>query len=388
MGTRMSSVEASDTGIWFVYRSLYEGLAGKRVRRLPDATVLGWFQRMWASTAAVVDIDDEWEAHQWVAERIAAEPGGEVCGLDSVFVEAHDHGIPPPATWQELGAVLTEHLYVEHEVRVDEHSMRASTDDDTIYLAYYCFDDTLAYARPDRAAWLLHQTWELPSDIGPGEPFQPVVPVRPLLPAGDGEGATYVVLPVDDDVLWYERRRPWVLPGVRLPKLAGWLRLVAPAVTEIRGQAFNPLTGTGDLHPHRFEGWPEPLLLLRALVAPGEERLAPALERWNYWPEYFSLVDDYARAELGWALEEHGVAHARALERLHRGGPLWWQDGGRDPSASRIRETEHLIQMAMHTTEYLGYRWWVLFDDLWADAHPDLARGMLRAASSWDPFAP
>jgi Cyclic nucleotide-binding domain len=211
-----------------------------------DTTVLGWFQRMWASTAAVVDIDDEWEAHQWVAERIAAELGDEVYGLDSVFVEAHDHGIPPPATWQELGAVLTEHLYVEHEVRVDEHSVRASTDDDTIYLAYYCFDDTLAYARPDRAAWLLHQTWELPSDTGPGEPFQPVVPVRPLLPAGDGEGATYVVLPVDDDVLWYERRRPWVLPGVRLPQLAGWLRLVAPAVTEIRGRWEGAAVGLRD----------------------------------------------------------------------------------------------------------------------------------------------
>jgi hypothetical protein len=42
----------------------------------------------------------------------------------------------------------------------------------------------------------------------------------------------------------------------------------------------------------------------------------------------------------------------------------------------------------MHITEYLGYRSWVLFDDVWAATHPDLARGMLRAASSWDPFTP
>jgi hypothetical protein len=384
----MSGYAASDAGIWFVYRSLYEGLAGKRIRRLPDPTVLGWFQRMWAATAAVAGIDDEWDAYQFVRQQISAELGGEVYGLDSVFVQARDRDLHRPVSWEDLCFLLETALYVEHEVRVDEHSVRASTDDDTIYLAYYFFDDILANARRDRVAWLLHDSWELPASSRPGEPFQAGVPVRPLLPAAHGEGATYVVLPVDDDVLWHERRRPWVLAGVRLPQLAAWLRAVTPAVTEIKGQRYSPQTGTGDLHPHRFEGWPEPLLLLRVLVAPGEQRLAPALERCNQWPEYFSLVDDYARAELGWAVEGHGEAHARALERLHRGGPLWWQGQGRDPSASRIRESEHLVQMAMHVTEYLGYRSWVLFDDLWAGAHPDLARGMLRAASSWDPFAP
>lgn len=50
----MSGVTASaPKGGWFVYRSMYEGLAGKRVRRLPDATVVAWFQRMWAVAAAV-----------------------------------------------------------------------------------------------------------------------------------------------------------------------------------------------------------------------------------------------------------------------------------------------------------------------------------------------
>jgi len=29
-----------------------------------------------------------------------------------------------------------------------------------------------------------------------------------------------------------------------------------------------------------------------------------------------------------------------------------------------------------------------MFDDLWTGAHPELARGMLRAASTWDPFQP
>ncbi len=134
-------------------------------------------------------------------------------------------------------------------------------------------------------------------------------------------------------------------------------------------------------------GWPE-ALLLRVLVAPGEAQLAPVLERCNYWPDYFSEEDDYIGPERRWLLDAHGPIHARAMDRLRQDGPLWNQDRRRDPSASRIREREHLAQLAMHVTQYLGYRSWVLFDDLWAAAHPDLARGMVRAASGWDPFAP
>jgi hypothetical protein len=321
-----------------------------------------------------------------IAERLTAQQIPPPSGHDQV---RNPHRLGLAWSKSAVRAILQNPRYTGSQVwnrqRRDEVLL---DDDDTIYLAYYFFDDTLANGRRDRVAWLLHDAWELPTSSRPGEPFQAGVPVRPLLPGTDGAGATYVVLPVDDDVLWHERRRPWVLPGVRLPQLAAWLRAVTPAVTEIKGQRYSPLTGTGDLHPHRFEGWPEPLLLLRALVAPAEQRLAAALERCNQWPEYFSLEDDYARAELGWAVQGHGQAHARALQRLRRGGPLWWQGQGRDPSASRIRESEHLVQMAMHVTECLGYRSWVLFDDLWASAHPDLARACCGRPAAGGPFAP
>src|SRR6266536_2961200 len=251
----MSSVTSPRSGIWFVYRSLYEGMAGKRIRRLPGATVLAWFQRMWAATAGVVDLDtdDRWA---WAEERIAAELDGEVYGLGSVFVSARERGLAMPTSWQQLRDVL-------------------------------------------------HQAWELPDGVASGEPFDPAAPVRPLLPATTGEGATYVVLPVDDDVLWYQRSRPWVVPGVRLPGLADWLRTLVPQVSEVNQP-------DQILDPHRFEGWPEALLLLRALVAPGEERLGPALERCNRWPDYFSWGDDYIRPERRWLLDAHELAHARA----------------------------------------------------------------------------
>src|SRR6266511_1681148 len=108
----MSSVTSPRSGIWFVYRSLYEGMAGKRIRRLPDATVLAWFQRMWAATAGVVDLDtdDRWAwATLTGADKdraqpvdLAAELDGEVYGLGSVFVSARERGPGPSVVSVEV----------------------------------------------------------------------------------------------------------------------------------------------------------------------------------------------------------------------------------------------------------------------------------------------
>src|SRR4051812_46390281 len=47
-------------GMMFVYRSPYEGPLGKHVQRLPDETVLAWFQRGW-------DVQD---AEEWAATEL------------------------------------------------------------------------------------------------------------------------------------------------------------------------------------------------------------------------------------------------------------------------------------------------------------------------------
>ncbi len=64
-------------GLYFVYRTHYEGPLSKRIRRLPDRSVLAWFQRGWQATAK----GEDYEA--W----IEAELGGGVYGLDSIFDE-------------------------------------------------------------------------------------------------------------------------------------------------------------------------------------------------------------------------------------------------------------------------------------------------------------
>ena len=123
----------------FVYRSHCEGQLSKRVRRLPDESVLNWFRRGW-------HCDDP---ESWVENEL----GGDVYGLDSVFEAARKHGLSRPATTSELRELLHEHLYVEGDedfICLDDHSLRVRTDDDEVELAYLFLDDEVVAGRSPR----------------------------------------------------------------------------------------------------------------------------------------------------------------------------------------------------------------------------------------------
>ena len=51
------------------------------------------------------------------------------------------------------------------------------------------------------------------------------------------------------------------------------------------------------------------------------------------------------------------------------------------------RASDHLAQLCLHVGDFFGkdtYHQWIIFDDLWAGEHPDLAEGILRYAKRWD----
>src|SRR6185369_8617927 len=59
-----------------------------------------------------------------------------------------------------------------------------------------------------------------------------------------------------------------------------------------------------------------------------------------------------------------------------------------DPSRSIVFESEHAALLAAHTSERLGFQQWILFDDRWAAANPELATSILHYAEQADPFTP
>jgi hypothetical protein len=149
-----------------------------------------------------------------------------------------------------------------------------------------------------------------------------------------------------------------VLPGVRLPRLATHLRSVVPA--------------------HAGDGaWPMELRLLRAMVHGEETALAPALERCAAYP-LFEVALAGEPTPLG------SGAHASAIGEFLAAAEGKKPKG--DPEKHIVHEGEHVAVLSAHASRALGHQQWILFDDRWAAAYPDLAQSLLRYAIDWDPF--
>lgn len=331
--------------MYFVCRWRDETPFSKRVVTVPDATVLDWFRRGW----------DQVDPDGWLDHEL----GGNVYGLESIFEEVDEHNLPRPETVDELRALLSEHLWVEGDdegsyIRLDEHSLRVRTDDDEVDLAYYFLDDKAVAASPDRLAFLLYDTWPLPVDAAAaGAAFGHDVPVRTVGPAGDsGPESVYSVR-----LCWDPPGPDWnldlagavVFPGLTLPDLAAHLQ------------------GVGDPEAH---DWPHDARLLRALVAPGEDRIGPALER-------YARLDGYDPSPAGTdRVAAHDAIHREVRELLLP----------EQHARSLVHMSPHIGQVARYIDDFFGFDQWFLFDTRWAAAHPDLARSLLRYAAHWDPY--
>jgi hypothetical protein len=305
--------------------------------------MLDWFRRGW-------NCDDP---QAW----IDSELGGDVYGLDSIFEEARKRNLPQPQSIDELRELLHEHLWVEGDddfIRLGEHALRVRTDDDEVDLAYYFIDEDAAAASPDRLAFLLNDTWPLPTDaVASGAVFDPGVPVRTVRLAPPGPESVFSVR-----LCWESPDRDrnldlagaLVFPGLTLPDLA------------VRLQGAD---GPG------VQRWPHDARLLRTLVAPGEKGIGPAMERYARLRGH-----DPSPAGIDRALT-HEVIHREMLDMLL---PV-------RTTESLVRVEAHIAQVARYIDGFFGFDQWFTFDTHWAAAHPDLARSLLRYAASWDPYA-
>jgi hypothetical protein len=354
--------------ITFVYRSHYAGPLSKRVVRLPATSIVAWFTGHMARAVADPDVgDEEAVGTEKSTDALWNELGGYVYGLQTIFHAAKEHGFEPPGDMDELRELLHAHLYVEggpKNIQVDDHSVRVLTDDDEVRLAYFFFDDAVLAERRDRLAYLVHDEPRLPPATGDGS-IDLTAGLRAFTPKGDGPGATYACLFTfyDGDSL---PGTVGVFEGVRLPELAAHMRAVVPDAT--------PQPWSEEY----LATWPLELRLLRAMLEPGDTTFAPALERVQQVPiQYLGSSTNHSRAGVGpHADAKHEFAQ---LAGDHR-------DTGCDPSKSIIDEQPHALLFAMHASKHFGHQQWILFDDVWAAAHPDLARSLLRYGSRWDPL--
>ncbi|MBM0256478.1 hypothetical protein JNW89_05955 [Micromonospora sp. 4G55] len=325
--------------MYFVERSRVDSPFSKLVFHVPETTVLGWFQRAWH--------------HEDPEALLDAEIGGGAYGFDSIFEAIEEHRLPCPQTLDELRELLDEHLWVESDdpIRLDERGLRVRTNDDEVDLAYFFLEDEAVVAHPDRLAYLVNDTWPLPSGAdAPGATFTPDVALRVVGPPGPGPESVYAVRVTwqhtDHNGTNLDQREATVFPGVNLPGLADHLRGIADPVSRERFDAD----------------------LLRSLVGPGDDGIGPAMDR-------YVCLEPYDLSIFGkWTAPSH--------EQI-----LQWKLPQPPPEA-RVAVDEHLAQAARYIDDFFGHEQLFLFDTQWAAAHPDLALSLLRYATHWDPFAP
>jgi hypothetical protein len=335
----------------------------KRVVRLPDPSIVDWFARHMADAMSDRN-DDERDDALW------NELGGYVYGLASIFSAAKKHRFELPSTMSQLRTLLHRHLYVEggdENIAVDEHSVRVLTDNDEVQLAYFFFEADALTKHPDRLAWLLHDEPRLPATAGESSEqlaAELTAGLPSFTPKALGAGATYACL-----FTFYDGEslpgKVGVFEGVRLPQLAEHLREVRPDTT------------VATWSKEYLETWPLELRVLRAMIEPHDTVLAPALERLQRLPlSYFGSETNNTRTGVGPYVtaraEFEKLAGARGVDT--------------DASQSIIDEHPHALLFAMHASSSFGHQQWILFDDLWAAAHVDLARSLLRYGTRWDPL--
>jgi hypothetical protein len=398
--------------VYFVFRSHYDEPSGKCLRRFDDATVLDWFRRHWG----LVDEEDV------ASERIDELLGWPVEPFTDLFGAAYRLKLPPPEAIEQLEEYLLEHYDGTDGTVLCEPNVVTirSVDDCNMEACSYLFDDAYLAEHGPRAAFLLHEGWQLPGGHAEAGGYEPGEPTEEIGPPGDGAGTSYLVFLFYDyenegnlSGLWGGQR----IEGVRIPDLAAWLALKLDSVEDrflllLRSQLFAaPFT-----RARVEEGFRQVLLKADEDADAWRQQAEPALMAYSDWlqerqdrPAGLLFLEQALKA-----LFRLPVAHLPDCE----GGPIGavrrrlqaalendevishienapvGDDAFPLPRLCHFHVEEHLAQLCLNTEHWRGFRraelyhQWIFFDDRWAAAHPELADAILRYARCWDVLSP
>lgn len=373
----------ADMAVHFVYRSAYETPLGRRIVQFPDESLRAWFHRNWVTAddlpGYTTDFSQEWLCR--AADHTERMLGGSVYGFHAIWAAMLE--LPqPPESEDDMVTWLDGIAYPEGQVQAQPHMLQIPTDDDELDLAVLMFDGDYAMQHPDRASYPLWKHQALPDTIAESaDTFSWDGPVNDLLPHGNSDGDVYLIFVVIHDTSWLiDLYGAFRFRGLRLPGLVEHLQSNKPKIAEQEAWFAWIPSGT----------WPHEMRLLRwaAINSPHGVGLGTVLRDVDSLdpdvcveyvgasrnsvadPDMF-LLGDFAVCRQEWQDVEKRRKQAALTSKRQR-QPTYFQ------------VTPHLAQLGFTDGSAdsdsprgnLNTQW-IMFDDLWAASHPDLASSLL-----------
>ncbi len=307
----------------FILRSPYLP-SNRSCLRLDAPSPLAWFQSVWPRL-----LGDEAVSSR---DLLGAD---DLYGFAGFAQQIRDKRLPAPASNGDLEKMLSRYWYLGN-VECRDGYVLVETDDDEVELAFWWVSGEVLAEEQERFA--CYQTDTLPGGTGDGR-FDPSCEIESAGEAA-GEGTTYCsFVTVWDSGNLSDLPGPVRIDGLRLPDFAGWLSRM-PA-DENRLFELEWLALVARSHP----SLDLPALLLRTAEVSAET-----------------------------ASSHYQAIRARTISEEELREDIRWL-GSRERAAT-VQNDAHILEFRFD--DGFNYHICFLFDDLWASAHPVLARSLLH----------
>lgn len=353
--------------VHFVYRCSFGSPTEKFVFRFEHESIVAWAKGVWRS------FDTRATAREYAAQifsPLVAEPLGALFARD----ESEPASLRAPRTFAEVKAWIASGYYCEEEAH-GRNYLQYMTDWRDNQRGIYVFDDAFRTKHPAKVAFLLHDDWALPAGASDGR--APKLPeTRANEPVGTGDGRLYVACGYVDckynleDLVAADH-----LDGLRLPDLVPHV-LCADCDTEDWPLPLRQLEVALDVLLAKPKG--EDAGFLKAIRKHPDDRTA--------WGAYSDWLTDRDLPPAGLHLLDRALRSEAACVPREK---------NRKPELNFVRVHEHVATACLHEGNWTDapqpgvtasdvFVQYYLFDDRWAAAHPELARGVITFASKWD----
>lgn len=306
--------------VYFAYRTGYKS-NHRFIKAFEADGILDFFQKHWEQFA-----------------KDATPIIGDVYSFPFYYDKEDGDTLQTPNDFEQLTKLLKSYVYC-NEVLGDENCLEVHTDDDEIELAWYVFTENYKNANMDKVALWFYDT--LPSDIDNSNANFKASEVM-TLDVSDKDKVCYLMSSAIYDSGNLEDMQFIKIKGTDLKHI----------ISDLKGFDFNAIKDD-DYLPYGIEE-------LHILTAIAQEfnldDLQAVIDKFNDYP---TLIDN-------------GISDKTDWQNLQIND---------EKEKSLIHINEHIAEFGIYSG--FNFHYYVLFDEEWANAHPELAKSIEQFGRSW-----